>query len=62
MHPRLSHVGFCTAEYGVPSVLKILTNAILVYLPLIYKYNIDLSKYPPDLYIWAGYNIPDLDL
>ena len=37
--------------YGVPSVSKILTNVILVYLPLIYKYNIDLSKYLPDLFI-----------
>ena len=37
--------------YGVPSVSKILTNATLVYLPLIYKYDIDLFKYPPDLYI-----------
>ena len=38
-------------NYGVPSVSKIFTNAILVYLPLIYKYDVDLSKYLPDLYI-----------
>ena len=37
--------------YGVPSVSKILANAILVYLPLIYKYDTDLAKYLPDLYI-----------
>ena len=49
-------------EYGVPSVSKILTNAILVYLPLIYKYDTDLAKYLPDLYTWARYNISDLDL
>ncbi len=48
--------------YGVPSVSIILTNAILVYLPLIYKYNTDFAKYLPDLYIWARYNISDLDL
>ena len=40
--------------YGVPSVSKILTNAILVYLPLIYKYDTDLAKYLPDLYIYLG--------
>ena len=51
-----------TEKYGAPSVSKLLTNAILVYLPLIYKYNFDLSKYLPDLYMWAGYNISDLDL
>ena len=48
--------------YGVPSVSIILTNAILVYLSLIYKYDTDLAKYLPDLYIWARYNISDLDL
>ena len=37
--------------YGVPSVSKILTNAILIYLSLIYKYDTDLSKYLPDLCI-----------
>ena len=37
----------------VPSVSKTLTNAVFVYLPLIYKYNTDLAKYLPDLYIWA---------
>ena len=35
--------------YGVPNVSKILTNAIFVYLPLIYKYDTDLAKYLPDL-------------
>ena len=35
--------------YGVPSVSIVLTNAILVYLPLIYKYDTDLAKYLPDL-------------
>ena len=40
--------------YGVPSVSKILTNAILVYLPLIYKYDTDLSKYLPDLCIFGS--------
>ena len=55
-------MGAAGDKYGVPSVSKILINATLVYLPLIYKYDIDLSKYPPDLYIWAGYNISDLDL
>ena len=51
---------------GVPSVSKILTNAILVYLPLIYKYDTDLAKYLPDLYIyiWDGliYIISDIDI
>ena len=46
----------------MPSVSIILTNAILVYLPLIYKYDTDLAKYLPDLYICARYNISDLDL
>ena len=41
-------------QYGVPSVSKILTNAMLVYLPLIYKYDIDLSKYLPDLFIYGS--------
>ena len=40
--------------YGVPSVSKILTNAILVYLPLIYKYEFGLSKYLPDLFIYGS--------
>ena len=39
--------------YGVPSVSKTLTNAVFVYLPLIYKCGTDLAKYLPDLYIWA---------
>ena len=34
---------------GVPSVSIILINAILVYLPLIYKYDTELAKYLPDL-------------
>ena len=38
----------------MPSVSKILANAILVYLPLIYKYDIDLSKYLPDLFIYGS--------
>ena len=37
--------------YGVPSVSKTLTNAVFIYLPLIYKYGTDLAKYLPDLYI-----------
>ena len=40
--------------YGVPSVSIILTNAILVYLPLIYKYDTDLAKYLPGLYSYMG--------
>ena len=36
------------------SVSIILTNAILVHLPLIYKYDTDLAKYLPDLYIAMG--------
>ena len=40
-------------SYGVPNVSKSLTNAIFVYLPLIYKCGTDLAKYLPDLYIWA---------
>ena len=42
--------------YGAPSVSKILTNAaILVYLPLIYKYyGNDLSKYQPVLCIFGS--------
>ena len=35
--------------YGVPNVSKTLTNAIFVYLPLIYKCDTDLAKYLPDL-------------
>ena len=35
----------CIEEpYGVPSISKILTNAILVYLPVIYKYDTVLSN------------------
>ena len=37
--------------YGVPNVSKALTNAIFVYLPLIYKYDTDLAKYLSDLYL-----------
>ena len=48
---------FVCVCYGVPSVSIILINAILVYLPLIYKYDTDLAKYLPDLYIWARYII-----
>ena len=61
-HTLISKYALMNKMYGAPSVSKILTNAILVYLPLIYKYDIDLSKYLPDLYMWAGYNISDLDL
>ena len=42
--------------YGVPNVSKTLTNAIFVYLPLIYKYDTDLAKYLPDLlYIYVRF-------
>ena len=52
----LSYTPFCyimrmLIMYGVPSVSKTLTNAIFVYLPLIYKYDTDLAKYLPDLYM-----------
>ena len=43
----------CNGPYGVPNVSKTLTNAVFVYLPLIYKCGTDLAKYLPDLYIWA---------
>ena len=41
----------------MPSVSKILTNAVFVYLPLIYKYGTDLAKYLPDLlyYIYVTF-------
>ena len=43
-------------QYGVPNVSKTLTNAIFVYLPLIYKYDTDLAKYLPDLlYIYVTF-------
>ena len=42
--------------YGVPSVSKALTNAVFVYLPLIYKYDTDLAKYLPDLGDCSSYN------
>ena len=45
-----------TLYYGVPNVSKTLTNAIFVYLPLIYKYDTDLAKYLPDLlYIYVRF-------
>jgi hypothetical protein len=43
-------------RYGMPNVSKILTNALFVYIPLIYKYDTHLAKYLSDLYI------PRLDL
>ena len=43
--------GYVLERYGVPSVSKTLKSTILVYLPLIYKYDTDLTKYLPDLYI-----------
>ena len=55
--PRDIYAILWSDKYGVPSVSIILTNAILVYLPLIYKYDTDLAKYLPDLYIWARYII-----
>ena len=40
----------------MPNVSKILTNAIFVYLPLIYKCDTDLAKYLPDLlYIYVRF-------
>ena len=53
---HISKISFmvCLPSYRVPSVSKILTNAILVYHPLIYKYDIDLSKYLPDLFIYGS--------
>ena len=30
---------------------KTLTNAVFVYLPLIYKYDTDLARYPSDFYV-----------
>ena len=42
--------------------VKTFKNTILVYLSLIYKYNVDIAKYLSDLYIWARYIISDLDL
>ena len=50
----LVYTNFYYILYGVPSVSKIFTNAILVYHPLIYKYDIDLSKYLPDLFIYGS--------
>ena len=50
---RSDFVQFQAASYGVPSVSKTLTNAVFVYLPLIYKCGTDLAKYLPDLYIWG---------
>ena len=42
--------------YGVPNVSKTLTNAVFVYLPLIYKCGTDLAKYLPDLlYIYVTF-------
>ena len=35
---------FSAVKYGVPNVSKILANGIFVYLPLICKYDSDLSK------------------
>ena len=37
--------------YGVPNVSKMLINATFVYLSLIYKYDLDIAKDLPDLYI-----------
>ena len=53
-----THVVTLSLEYyGVPNVSKTLTNAIFVYLPLIYKCDTDLAKYLPDLlyYIYVRF-------
>ena len=48
----------CSEKYGVSSASKILINAIFVYLSLIYKYDLDIAKYLPDLYILGQiYNV-----
>ena len=54
----LKHSTLCKLHetYGVPNVSKTLTNAIFVYLPLIYKCDTDLAKYLPDLlYIYVRF-------